>query len=205
MTTTPVAEFERPSPELLERLGRTGTAVVGDAMERFGVLDSGIQARWAGARVVGSAFTVLTREGDNLAVHEALETTGPGDVLVVNGQGSTTRALIGEMLAIKARARGLAGFVLDGAARDIEEIEALGVPVFARGQTPAGPFKSGPYRLLEPVAVGGVVVRPGDAIIGDRDGVVAVPREHLSTILEKAQSIIDNEVVKRVRNAEPIR
>lgn len=200
-----VASFERCEPDLLEPLARHGAAVVADAMDRFGALDSGIRALWPDARLVGNAFCVWTRAGDNLAVHDALDRTAPGDVLVVNGDGYAHRALLGELIGVKARARGLAGFVLDGAARDLADLERLGMPVFARASTPAGPYKDGPYRLLTPTAVGGVSVQPGDAVLGDRDGVVVVPRSELPAVLERARRIEENERDKRVANARPIR
>jgi RraA family protein len=200
-----IASFTRTDPELVARLSGFGAAVLGDAMGRRGCLDDSVQGRWPAAALAGPAFTVWTREGDNLAVHEALEVTAPGDVLVVDGHGATIRALIGEMIAIKAKARGLAGFVIDGAARDITELEALGMPVFSRGQTPAGPFKTGPFALLDTVSVGGVVVRPGDAVVADRDGVVVVPRDRASEVLARAEEIAANEVAKRAANAVPVR
>ncbi|HYZ69735.1 MAG TPA: methyltransferase [Mycobacterium sp.] len=205
-TTTPeIAQFDRCDPRLLASLTRFGAAMVSDAMERFGALDAEIRAQWPTARLVGNAFTVWTRSGDNLAIHQALDVVAPGDVLVVNGSGDKNRALIGEMIGIKAKARGVAGFVLDGAARDIDALRELDMPVFARASTPAGPYKHGPFRLLEPTAVGGVCVSPGDAVIADRDGVTVVGRTKLAATVEKATQIEEQEVTKRVANAKPIR
>jgi regulator of RNase E activity RraA len=205
-TTTPeIAQFDRCELDLLATLARFGTAMVTDAMERFGALDSEIHAQWPTARLIGNAFTVWTRSGDNLAIHKALDMVAPGDVLVVNGSGDKSRALIGEMIGIKAKARGVAGFVLDGAARDIDALRELGMPVFARASTPAGPYKHGPYRLLEPIAVGGVCVSPGDAVLADSDGVAIVGRHALARTIEKATAIEAQEVSKRIANAQPIR
>ncbi|MFE7227295.1 RraA family protein [Nocardioides sp. NPDC057577] len=201
----PTAAFDRCDPADLSRLATHGAALVADAMDRFGALDSAISQQWADARLVGNAFPVWTRAGDNLAIHDALEVIAPGDVLVVNGASDAQRALIGEMIGIKAKARGLAGFVLDGAARDIDDLAALQMPVFARAASPAGPYKFGPYRMLEPVAVGGVCVHPGDAVLADRDGVVVVPRLKLEAVLEKAAEIEALEAGKRITNARPIR
>jgi len=205
-TTTPeIAQFDRCELDLLATLARFGTAMVTDAMERFGALDSEIHAQWPTARLIGNAFTVWTRSGDNLAIHKALDMVAPGDVLVVNGSGDKSRALIGEMIGIKAKARGVAGFVLDGAARDIDALRELGMPVFARASTPAGPYKHGPFRLLEPIAVGGVCVSPGDAVLADSDGVAIVGRHALARTIEKATAIEAQEVSKRIANAQPIR
>jgi regulator of RNase E activity RraA len=205
-TTTPeIAQFDRCELDLLATLARFGTAMVTDAMERFGALDSEIHAQWPTARLMGNAFTVWTRSGDNLAIHKALDMVAPGDVLVVNGSGDKSRALIGEMIGIKAKARGVAGFVLDGAARDIDALRELGMPVFARASTPAGPYKHGPFRLLEPIAVGGVCVSPGDAVLADSDGVAIVGSHTLARTIEKATAIKAQEVSKRIANAQPIR
>jgi regulator of RNase E activity RraA len=204
-TTPPIAQFDRCDPDRLAALARFGTAIVTDAMERFGALDSEIQAQWPTARLVGNAFTIWTRSGDNLAIHEALDVVGPGDVLVVNGSGDKNRALIGEMIGIKAKARGVAGFVLDGAARDIDALRDLDMPVFARASTPAGPYKHGPFRLLQPIAVGGVCVWPGDAVIADRDGVAVVGRGLLDETIEKSAELEALEAAKRIANAKPIR
>lgn len=198
-----MTQFVRSDPSLLEELSNHSAAVIGDAMDRFNVLDARIQSTWAGARITGSAFTVWTRAGDNMAIHAALEVTKPGDVLVVNGFGEENRALIGEMIGIKAKARGLAGFVLDGAARDIAELADLDMPVFARSVTPAGPYKFGPYKLALPIACGGVCVHPGDAVLADGDGVAIVPRADLEATLRDADAIVENEKLKRINNAVP--
>ena len=203
--TQPLAEFARPTTEQLQALAQIPTAVLGDAMERFNVLHAAVSPAWGCGHVVGAAYTVTTREGDNAAIHEALESTAPGDLRVVDGRGALERALIGEMLAIKAKARGLGGFVLDGGVRDVEAIAELGVPVFARGRTPAGPHKSGPFRLLTPASVAGVVVSPGDAVVGDEDGVVVVPLADVDRVVDRARQVLAHEDEKRVVNARPLR
>jgi len=200
-----MTDFPRSDPALLNELSRHSAAVIGDAMDRFGILDARIRSTWAGARITGSAFTVWTRSGDNMAIHAALELTRPGDVLVVNGFGEENRALIGEMIGIKAKTRGLAGFILDGAARDIRELAELDMPVFARSVTAAGPYKFGPYKLALPIACGGVCVHPGDAVLADGDGVAIVPRTELEATLRGADAIVENEKIKRVDNAVPLR
>lgn len=181
---------------LIAALGNLACANVADAMERFGVAE-GIVPIWPGARLAGPAHTVWTRSGDNREVHIALDQAEPGAVLVINGGGERTRALIGELMATRASKRGLAGFVIDGAVRDREALIELGLPVFARAVTPAGPYKNGPGRQQCPVAIGGVCVLPGDIVLGDGDGVVIVPQAMAPTVLETARAIEMNEGVKR--------
>lgn len=176
-------------------------ANIGDAMDRLNVVDAAIGPLWAGAHLVGRAFTVMTAGGDNKAIHDALEHAGPGDVLVVNGQGATHRALIGELIAGRAAAQGVLGFVIDGAARDVRDLEEMQFPVFARAVTPAGPYRNGPGYHQRPVAIGGVVVSPGDLIVADDDGVAVVPQETEADIIARAVAKHAQELAQR--NAIP--
>ncbi|MEV0389309.1 methyltransferase [Nonomuraea sp. NPDC050643] len=183
--------------DALTRLAALPTANIGDAMERLGVLDSRIRPVWTGARVAGRAFTVWTRSGDNALIHQALEVAGEGDVIVVNGGGDESRALIGELIGQRAKNRGVAGFVIDGAVRDADGLGEMGMPVFARAVTPAGPYKNGPGHLGRTVAVGGVAVAPGDLILGDADGVVVVPAAEAETVALAAEAVFALEEGKR--------
>lgn len=181
--------------------GDIASATLSDAMDRFGVLE-GIHPLWAGATLAGPAFTVWTRAGDNKGLHTAFETIRRGDILVVNGGGDVTRALIGELVAEKAKALAIGGIVLDGAARDIVGLEEIGVPVFARAVTPSGPYKNGPFRVGVPIAVGGVSVAPGDYIIGDADGVVCVPRAEAEATVLRALELLEGEKVRLDANRQ---
>jgi RraA family protein len=189
-----VAEaHRRPADPLLDRFRSAPAAVIGDAQERLWVLDSGICAMWAGAACLGPALTVYTRAGDNVAIHRALELAQPGDVLVVNGQGDESRALLGAVLATRAADAGLAGVVVDGAVRDVAELAAIGFPVFARGSTPAGPYKNGPAEIGFPVACGGVVCCAGDIVRADADGVVVVPLSRAEQVADAVDAVIRHE------------
>jgi regulator of RNase E activity RraA len=179
----------RASAQTLAAFRPFPAANVGDAQDRFGLVHSAIRAQSAGARCVGSALTVLTREGDNLAIHRALDEARSGDVLVVSGLGDETRALFGDLLAEVCLVRGVAGVVLDGVTRDVAAIAELGLPVWARGSTAAGPTKTGPGRIGVPVAIGGVVVNPGDIVVGDTDGVAVVPRDRAGETLDRLAKI----------------
>jgi RraA family protein len=190
---------------LLERLALLPVANVGDAMERISAVDSAIRPMWRGARVVARAYTVLTRSGDNQGIHEAIDRAAPGEVLVVNGFADTSRALVGELLAGRAKANHLAGFVIDGAIRDVDEIASLEVPAFARAVTPAGPYKMGPHRQQVPIALGGQCVHPGDVITGDADGLVVIPFAQLAATVEAAEAIQSNEVAKKALTAAAMR
>ncbi|MFE1295059.1 methyltransferase [Streptomyces sp. NPDC058731] len=160
-------------------------------------MDSAIGPVWPGARAVGRALTVWTRAGDNQAIHEAVKVAEPGDIMVVNGEGDTSRALIGELIAERARARGVVGMVLDGAARDAEVLAEMGFPVWARAVTPAGPYKFGPGRVGVPIAVGGVVCHPGDVVVGDGDGVAIVAADQAASVLAAAREVEAEEARRR--------
>ena len=197
MTTTSTASpvlvapvSDRPPDTLVDRFRQVPVAAVGDALERLWVLEGDIRAMWPGARCAGPALPVYTRAGDNLAVHRALDIAQPGDVLVVNGQGDTTRALLGGLLAKRARNLGLAGIVVDGAVRDVDQIESVGLPVFARASTPAGPYKNGPAEIGLPVACGGVVCSPGDIVCGDADGVAIVPQARAARVADAVADVL---------------
>jgi len=182
------------------RLGALPTANIGDAMDRLFVTQAAIKSVWPGARMVGSAFCVLTAPGDNQAIHSAIDAAAPGDVIVVAAGGYTDRALIGELMAGRMVARGLAGIVIDGAVRDAQDIGDMKFPVFARGVTPAGPYRNGPGLHQIPVAIGGVAVCPGDIVVGDDDGVVVVRQQELDTVLERAEAKHAAEALQRASN-----
>lgn len=143
--------------------------------------------------VCGNALTVKVRAGDNLLIYKALDMLQPGDVLVVDGEGDITRALAGEILMRFARSRGAVGFVIDGAVRDVEAFEEHRFPCWSRGVSLRGPFKDGPGAVNVPIAVGGMVVHPGDVIVGDSDGVVAVPAAEALQVAHLAREKADAE------------
>jgi regulator of RNase E activity RraA len=176
--------------ELIDRFAALPVANVGDAMDRLNVVDGAIRSVWpsAGAKLAGRAVPVTVAGGDNQGIHEVIPTLQPGDVLVVNGQGATHRALVGELIAGRAMARGCVGFVLDACVRDAVELEQMRFPVFARGTTPAGPYRNGPFQAGVAAAVGTVVVHPGDLVLGDDDGVAIVPRGRAAEVLAKAEA-----------------
>ena len=179
---------ERPSMEVIDGFREFENAMVSDLMNRLYTMQRQIrpQVPFEGP-VVGPACTARVFPGDNLMVHMALDLAEPGDVIVVDASGSDMNAAIGDMIATKARHRGIAGFVVDGLVRDVAGIEEVGMPVFARGVTPIGPLHRGPGEVNFPIQCGGVVVFPGDVIIADRDGVVVVPRDFAPELLERCR------------------
>lgn len=173
--------------DLRAELIALGAATLHEAQGQSGALDPVIKPLDPSMRLAGPAFTVAARPGDNLIVHQALLNAMPGDVLVVDAGGYLGAGLWGDILTEAARHRGLAGVVLDGAARDADAIAALGFPVFARGLSIGGTLKHQPGRIGVPVHCGGVQVFPGDMVVGDRDGVVAVPAGQFSGVLDAAR------------------
>lgn len=171
------------------RLGEVPAANIGDALQRMTVVDGGIRLFTERARLLGNALTVDVRSGDNLAIHRALDEARPGDVLVINGHGDMTRALVGDLIGeIMLNAR-VVGAVVDGCIRDVRALSEMGLAVYARAVTPAGPFKDGPGAIGAPVAVGGVVVAAGDVLVGDTDGVVVVPQHRVKEVVDAVDGI----------------
>jgi regulator of RNase E activity RraA len=194
--------WERPDLDVLARFGSVPAANVGDVLGRMTVMDGGIRLRTERDRLLGFALPVDTRSGDNLAIHRALDEARPGDVLVVNGRGDTTRAVIGDLIGEIMVSAGMAGAVIDGAVRDVEALSRQGLTVYARAVTPAGPFKNGPGTVGVPVAVGGLVVEAGDLLIGDADGVVVVPRDRIEEVAGRVGAIVRYEEDLRARIIE---
>ncbi|QQC67018.1 RraA family protein [Paraburkholderia ginsengisoli] len=137
--------------------------------------------------LAGSALTIRTRPGDNLAIHRAFELCRPGDVLVIDGAGDLTQALMGEIMATFAESLGVRGLVIDGAIRDVGALRQRDFPVYARGVTHRGPYKNGPGEINVPVTVGGMIVHPGDIIVGDEDGMLAIAPADVDAVIEGAR------------------
>jgi regulator of RNase E activity RraA len=176
----------RADAKLLERLRALPVSNVSDNMSR--TPGTNLAPMHRGGNLVGTAFTVRTRPGDNLIVHKAIDMAAPGDVIVVDAGGALENALIGELMTGWARKRGIAGFVIDGAIRDSETLAEWDFPVYAAGITHRGPWKDGPGEINVIVSVGGMVVRPGDLITGDADGVLAIAQEEAEAVIAAAEA-----------------
>ena len=191
--------WPRTATTEIHRLGEVPAANVGDALQRMTVMDGGIRLLTGRGTLLGSALTVDVRSGDNLAIHRALDEAQPGDVLVVNGHGDLTRALIGDLIGEIMVNNGVVGAVVDGAVRDVQALSEMGLAVYARAVTPAGPFKDGPGAIGVPVAIGGLVVTAGDVLVGDADGVVVVPRHRVREVVDAVDGIGEKEETMRQR------
>ena len=180
-------DCERAEPEVVAALGRFETPDISDLMNRLYTMVADIRPMTGpNLGILGTAVTVKTYPGDNLMVHKALDVANPGDVIVIDTGGARRTAVLGDLVSAKAKHRGVAGFVVDGLIRDLPGIlELKTLPIFARGVTPVGPLHRGPGEINYPVCVGGIVVQPGDVIVGDLNGVVVVPRDAARDILER--------------------
>jgi len=178
---------DRPAREVIAGLGAFDSPEVSDLLNRLYTMHCAIRPVTAPElRISGPACTVKVFPGDNLMVHKALDIAEPGDVIVIDASSSAMTAVLGDTICMKARHRGIAGFVVDGLVRDLGAIQRLGdFPVFARGVTPIGPLQRGPGEINYAVSVGGIVVTPGDVIVADLSGVVVVPSDVAPDILAR--------------------
>lgn len=186
--TDPTTKAAAPTPldtALADALAKLPTPVIGDCLERLSG-PVGLR-RYAGtAPLVGVARTVKSRIGDNLAVYRMIARLRPGDVLVIDGGGDVTHAVMGELMTLEAKRRGCVGIIIDGAIRDVGELADIGLPVYARGNSLRGPYKSMPGFLDVPVSIGGQVISAGDVVVGDADGVVTFPLAQAARIVTAA-------------------
>ncbi|MBR8130230.1 RraA family protein [Burkholderia ambifaria] len=188
--------IERVSPELVETAARYQAAILADVAGRRGTLHGRVKPLSPTMKVAGPAVTVEVRPGDNLAIHAALSIAKPGDVIVVDGKGDLSCALIGEIMATQAKASGIAGIIIDGAVRDAHELARGDYPIFAAGLNPCGPTKSVAGLVNAPISAGDTAISPGDLIVGDADGVVVIPRNDVARIIELAQKKLDTETAR---------
>lgn len=166
-------------------------ANLSDCMNRLFAGSPTLRPVYLGPSMAGPAFTVKTRPGDNLMVHKALDIASPGDIVVVDAGGDLTNAIIGELMVAHAARRGLGGIVINGAIRDHAALRQGRFPVFAAGTTHRGPYKDGPGEINVPISLGGMLIEPGDLMLGDEDGLLCIPFDEVETVL--AAAIAKNE------------
>jgi len=176
----------RVSPEIVQKYRSLPVANISDCMSRLTGGGPRLRPYHAEGVLSGPAFTVKTRPGDNLMVHKALDIASPGDVVVVDAGGDLTNSIVGEIMITYAMKRGLAGLVINGSIRDSDAVRHLTFPVYAAGVTHRGPMKSGPGEIGRAIALDGMVIEPGDLIIGDGDGVLCIPLDEVEEVYKAA-------------------
>jgi RraA family protein len=187
----PVAK--RPDKKLLAELAKMVTPHLSDSMERLYAGGAQLRPMHNGAKLCGPAFTVRTSPGDNLLVHKAIDIAEPGDVIVVDAGGANDNAIIGELMSARAEQRGVGGMVIWGAIRDSAELRQGSFPVYASGVTHRGPYKNGPGEINVAISIGGMTINPGDIVVGDSDGLVAIPQDQADAVLASAKAILAKE------------
>jgi len=189
-------KIDRADRELVEGFRDIPSSNIGDMMNRLYCMRESINRIGQHKKcMVGTAFTVKVPDGDNVFIHKALDMIQEGDVLVIDGNGCTSRSLMGEIMFTYAANKGVAGIVVDGAIRDCDSLDELDIPVYASAITPQGPYKNGPGEINVPVSCGGQVVFPGDILVGDADGVVVIHKDEAPEILKAVKKKFDGEQV----------
>ena len=181
-----IREIERVAPAVVDQAAQFPSSILADVAGRRGALSGRIAPLAPTMSFAGPAITVEVRPGDNLMIHAAMAIAKPGDVIVVDGKGDLSSALMGEIMCQQCAAIGVAAVVIDGAVRDSVAIRELGFPMYAAGLNPNGPTKFVPGRLNHPISIGGVTVKPGDLVVGDADGVTVIEREKAAAMLPLA-------------------
>lgn len=190
-------EIERPDPELIERLRKYSTPNLADGMKAFQTMDPGIACRNGNYNLVGPAVTVHLRPGDNLMLHKSLELVKKGDVLVVSTDGCSTYAVLGDLIVSAAVKLGVSGIVVDGGIRDVESLCNMDISMFSRFVVPCCGDKDGPGEVNLPIVCGGVIVNPGDVIVGDENGVVVIPKDRIEEVMLNADTKLKYEAIRR--------
>lgn len=184
--------WERPAREVVELFRDMPVANIDDCMNRTA------SAVWElrplnSAKLLGTAFTVKVPEGDNLMFHKAMDMAVPGDVICIDAGGDAHRAILGEIMASYCKKRGIAGIVVDGSVRDADELAAMDFPVYARGAVPNGPYKNGPGEIGMVISLGGIIIHPGDIIVGDGDGILAIRPEDAVELAKQVRAVQEKE------------
>jgi 4-hydroxy-4-methyl-2-oxoglutarate aldolase len=193
--------IRRPDPEVMKQLRDLGVATVHEAQGRLGLMKPYMRPIYASAKIGAPAVTVSCQPGDNLMIHAAVEVCQPGDVLVVTTTAESTDGMFGELLATSLRVRGVAGLIIDAGVRDVTDLTAMEFPVWSKAISAQGTVKATAGSVNVPVVCAGAIVRPGDVIVADVDGVVVVPREQAAEVAK----LSDERRIKEEKNRERLR
>jgi 4-hydroxy-4-methyl-2-oxoglutarate aldolase len=202
-----IRNFERVDSAVVQQAAQFPSSILADVAGRRGALSGRIAPLAPTMKFAGTALTVEVRPGDNLMIHAAMAIAKPGDVIVVDGKGDLSSALMGEIMCQQCVALGVAAVVIDGAVRDSVAIRELGLPMYAAGLNPNGPTKFVPGRLNHPISIGGVSVKPGDLIVGDADGVTVIEREKAAEMLPLAveKVVAETKRIADIRSRQALR
>lgn len=191
-----IRDIERVSADVVGQAAAFQAAILADVAGRRGTLHARVAPVHERMKLAGPAFTVEVRPGDNLMIHAAIALAQPGDILVIDGKGDQTAALMGTLMLSACKKRGLGGVIVDGAIRDKLELLELGFPVFSAGFNPAGPTKFVPGRINHPISCAGAQVNPGDLVVGDADGVVVIERAKAPAMMALAVKKVADEAAR---------
>lgn len=189
--------FATPWRELVKDIETFSSDNIADGVKGMYCMDAGIRRMFPCKKILGPALTIKLRPGDNLMLHKAVEMVGDGYIIVADTMGCMSHALMGELMAIALTKQGAGGMVIDGVMRDVDDVARMGFPVFARGSVSCAGDKEGPGEINFPVCCGGMVVNPGDFVIGDASGVVVIPRDDVAEVAAGTRKKLDYEAVRK--------